>query len=338
MTNKSRENVKLILALATLASMLQLACAKGDDPQTIQTAPPSALATHLRSCAARATAAGQVVVRKAVPVCRRNPSDGSLQDVSFEPRYQMTHSSSRRIELQQVIALRLEDKSEKPTEAKSPERSLVDQQVLKFVSETCQPVIDQIFRRSGLRAEHQFRMLLEGDAFAPAGVIAAAKPEELKRVRLSTDRAEKEPAKAEQASGRGFHMLLDVDFSLEKGLVLKDDPASTYSGSLVAEASPELEASKLQFCGQIAMRVAENYGLTKGRDCQTLSEQAADKTEVKAADKTETKVEKKSTSHIGLMKPGRPVEDLGKVKLASDEIDEVFFPVCGKMTKTVHQR
>lgn len=333
MSYNTRENMKLSLAFATLASVLQLACAKGDDPQAIQSAPPSALATHLRSCATKVTGSGghvgQVVVRKAVPVCRRNLADGSLQDLSIEPRFQMTHSSSRRIELQQTIALRLHVNSENPSEnssEKAPKRLLRDRKVLKFVNESCKPVLDQIFRRSGLRAEHQVRLFAEGEEFEPAGPIQQEKP-----------------GKSEPARSRGFHLLLDLEYSPEKGVVLRDDPAAIASGPLAGEANIEaatdLAASQAQFCGQIAMRVAENYGLTKGRDCQSLSEAASGKTTAENPEAgASTSVEKSVAPHVGLMKPGRSVEDLKKVKLASDEIDEVFFPVCGKMAKTLHQR
>lgn len=332
MSYNTRENMKLSLAFATLASVLQLACAKGDDPQAIQSAPPSALATHLRSCATKVTGAGghvgQVVVREAVPVCRRN-LDGSLQDLSIEPRFKMTHTSSRRIELQQTIALRLHVNSENPSEnssEKAPKRLLRDRKVLKFVNESCKPVLDQIFRRSGLRAEHQVRLFAEGEEFEPAGPIQREKP-----------------GKSEPARSRGFHLLLDLEYSPEKGVVLRDDPAAIASGPLAGEATIEaatdLAASQAQFCGQIAMRVAENYGLTKGRDCQSLSEAASGKTTAENPEAgASTSVEKSVAPHVGLMKPGRSVEDLKKVKLASDEIDEVFFPVCGKMAKTLHQR
>lgn len=326
-SRRTRENLKLSLALAVLASTFQLACSKNEDPQAIKTAPPSALATHLRTCATQVKGSGHVVVRKAVSVCRKNAEDGTLQDVAFEPRYLMRHSSSRRIELQQTVAIRLEDKSEKPTEAKSPERSLIDQKVVQFVAETCRPVIDQIFRRSGLRAEHQFRMLLENDAFEPSGPIQTEKPGQGAQ---ATQTSAKTPsASASNPAVRGMHLLLDLEFSLEKGIVLKDDPATTYSGSISSEVTPELKASHLQFCGQIAMRVAENYGLTNGRDCQSLAKIS----EENSVEKVENKA-----SHVGLMKPGRTVEDLSKVKLASDEIDEVFFPLCGKMPKTLQQR
>lgn len=324
------------LAIVGFAIAIQAACAKGQDPQVIQSAPPSPLSSHLRSCAAKTGSAksgsAEVVVREAALVCRK-AADGSTQDVPLEPRFQVLTTVNRAIELSQAIAIRLEDSS---TKEKSPERSLIEEKVVHFLQQQCRPVIDQIFRRSGLRANHQFQILKEGESYAAPGPVTR-----LKTPRTGGSRAKLDASKAATSEGvtaGSFHLLLDLIYSGEEGVVLKDDPSGTLSGSLLKPTeSNDSRLQTLQFCGQIAMRVAENYGLTNGRDCLSLTSQVASKSDTEASVGA-GEVKKTSNSAVGLMKSGRRIEDLKQVKLASDEIDEVFSPVCGKMAQTINQR
>jgi hypothetical protein len=351
----SRGQMKMLeakkLAIVGFAIAIQAACAKDQDPQVIHSAPPSPLSSHLRNCAAKSdfatSGSAEVVIREAALVCRK-VADGSTQDVPLEPRFQVLMTPNRALELSQNIVIRIEDSS---TKERSPERSLIEEKVVQFLQQQCRPAIDQIFRRSGLRANHQFRILREGESYAAPGPIAR-----MNTPRVGSSRSKPAPVSpaTEAFAAGGFHLLLDVIYLREEGIVLKDDPSGSLSGSLsVRLKRPTVESEKmpsptstelddsqlqgLQFCGQIAMRVAENYGLTKGRDCQALSNQAASTSETEIRVET-GEVKKMSKTAVGLMKAGRRIGDLKQVKLASDEIDEVFSPVCGKMSQTINQR
>jgi hypothetical protein len=134
-----------------------------------------------------------------------------------------------------------------------------------------------------------------------------------------------------------------MKISKENGLRLIDEIADVESGSLVGyvpsplstqfDPADGIQTARLQFCGQLAMRVAENYGLSEGRDCKSMSGSATDAP--KTADTDSAKAQAKpglaKNAAIGLMKPGKSVSDLGKVKLAKREIHDILVPVCGPL-------
>jgi hypothetical protein len=284
------QTAKLNFIAAGFVMALQSACAKGDDPQLIESAPPSPISLHLKSCATKIGSetgnSARVVLREPLPVCRKS-RDGKIQDIPMEARFQIKMASDQSFQLFQIIAVRLEDSL---TPSKSPERSIIEERAIDFLEEQCGPVIAQTFKQSGLQFRHRFLALQEGDSFAPAGVVTETLDRKMSKLKMTRD-----------SVGMRFHLLIDVQYSQENGLELKDAPAYTISGNLTAPLAGQSQA--LQFCRQVALRVAENFGLTKGRDCKSFEKQALRN------------------------------EEFELVKLASEEIHEVFSPVCGKMSQ-----
>lgn len=302
-------------------------------PQTIQSAPPNALATHLKQCFSTKLSGGaRLVVRDKVSVCRRD-KDSNVVDQELTPRFQVGRSKGNKIGLRQIIAVKFDIAGETLESAKAPEALAIRAKAVEFLAKGCGPVLNGIFQRSGFESSHRFQLLQEGDQLAsltesaksglsadsfefddrPVAQRGAVRPP---LVAQATPRR----ADEDEKSKRSYHMLLEMGLSEKTGLKLKDDVSDVESGTIVpGSPSDENETNRLQFCGQLAMRVAENYGLGSGRDCASMASSA----------EPPTKVDKRTSG--GLMKPGKEIADLKTVKLAKREIHEILVPVCGDL-------
>lgn len=314
-----------------------VACSGGTStPQPIQSAPPSPLSAHIKQCyTAKLSGSARTVVREKVQVCRRDKANQAI-DHEITPRFQVGRTKGNKIGLRQVIAVRFS--SPEAASASGPDRLALEASALEFLTKGCAPTLNAIFQRSGFESSHRFQVYKPGDQVALSseigqnGKVAEAfefgEPSQAKPTSGRPDSAPPAPAEDDSAK-RAYHLLLDLKLSQENGLRLEDEVADVESGSLVDPANAQ-ETARLQFCGQLAMRVAENYGLSEGRDCKSMSQAASEPKEATAsADKSSLKSGKKAP--IGLMKPGKEISDLGKVKLAKREIHEILSPVCGTL-------
>jgi hypothetical protein len=362
-TGISKDNTKAvtkaIVASVTVGfSVLGLpGCSGGSSsPQPIQTAPASPLTSHIKQCyTAKLNGPARTVIREKIQVCRRDSSNQPVEQ-ELTPRFQMGRTKGSKIGFRQVIAVKLSS-GDTATEPVSPERLALDASALEFLTKACAPIINAVFQRSGFDSSHRFQAYREGDQvalsseFSKNGVVTEEfefgdpkqlKPAAVKDQPVATRAIEDDPA------NRSYHLLLEMKLSKENGLRLVDEIADVESGSLVGyvpsplstqlDPADGIQTARLQFCGQLAMRVAENYGLSEGRDCKSMignatSGKATDAP--KAADKDSAKPQGKpglaKNPAIGLMKPGKSVSDLGKVKLAKREIHDILVPVCGPL-------
>jgi hypothetical protein len=348
----SHQITKTIFASAAIGiSVLGLAACSGGNssPQPIQTAPANQLTSHIKQCyTAKLNGAVRTVIREKIQVCRR---DASNQPVEHEitPRFQMGRTKGNKIGFRQVIAVKLSGGSA-ATEPASPERLALDATALEFLTKGCAPVINAIFQRSGFESSHRFQVYKEGDQVALSSEIskdgAVAEEFEFGDPKLAKPAAEKDAPvvarpKEDDGAKRTYHLLLEIKLTKENGLRLHDEIADVESGSLVGympsplgtqfDPADDVQSARLQFCGQLAMRVAENYGLSEGRDCKAMSGVASEVAKTTETPKDSTKSGAAKKNAIGLMKPGKAISDLSTVKLAKREIHEILTPVCGPL-------
>ncbi len=358
----------LMAASALSFSILGLsACSGGSSsPQPIQTAPATPFSTHLNQCyTAKLNGAARTVIREKVLVCRR---DGNNQPVEHEliPRFQVGRTKQSKIGFRQIIAVKFSEEVKQPDpkadlkadlKSVTSERLALETSALEYLSKGCAPVLNAIFQRSGFESSHRFQVYREGDQAALSSEISkngtVSEAFEFGDVKQAGTTFGKEtPVVArpseDEASKRLYHLLLEMQLTKEKGLRIVDEIADVPSGPLkgyvpgtpLTQFDPAdlAQVARLQFCGQLAMRVAENYGLSEGRDCKSMSQpadQPADQPTGKTTEKTPgdsaPNPQQGKKSDEGLMKPGKAVSDLGKVKLAKREIHDILTPVCGTL-------
>jgi len=346
--DRARVAKSLLAASSVGVAILSLAACSGggSSPQPIQSAPASALTVHLKQCyAAKLNGSARTVIREKVRVCRRNSSNQVIEQ-EVTPRFQVGRTKGNKIGFRQVIAVKFTDSSGEAPEIAS-ERKVLEASAFEFLTKGCAPILNSIFQRSGFESSHRFQVFQDGDQVALSSEVsengkmtdpfefgdsAKATPVPGKPVPVVVRPGEDESTK------RAYHLLLEMKLSKAGGLRLQDELAEVESGSLVdylpsspsapAEPIEAAEAAKLQFCGQLAMRVAENYGLSEGRDCESMA-----KSEDSELAKNDQKNDQKTgpKAQVGLMKPGKTVSDLKKVKLAKREIHEILSPVCGPL-------
>lgn len=329
------------------------ACSGGtSSPQPIQSAPPSPLSAHLKQCyTAKLNGSARTVIREKIQVCRRDQTN-QVVDHEITPRFQVGRTKGNKIGLRQVIAVKFSNheatatSKETPasTTTSAPDRLALEASALEFLTKGCAPVLNAIFQRSGFESSHRIQVYKPGDQVALSSEITkngklaeAFEFGDPSLVKPTPGKLASAPAAPEEDDSpkRSYHLLLDLKLSKEKGLRLEDEVADVESGSLVgytpqsqlAPIDPDngQETARLQFCGQLAMRIAENYGLTEGRDCKSMIQSPIQPAEGSASEKKSMK------ATVGLMKPGKEVSDLGKVKLAKREIHEILSPVCGTL-------
>lgn len=149
-----------------------------------------------------------------------------------------------------------------------------------------------------------------------------------------------------------INSILELVVGADLSISIKDDLSEVSSGSLKEVLSGQKAPSEQQalFCGQLLIRLAENVGLTKGRDCASLEtapetpaetspkdesgvatdESASKGNSGSASGSTSQTVAKKPTD--GLMKPGgHPASALASLKLADAEVLEIMTPICGDL-------
>lgn len=350
----ARASARAIAASVTIGfSVLGLAgCSGGSSSlQPIQTAPASPLSSHIKQCyTAKLNGPARTVIREKIKVCRRDSGNQPVEQ-ELTPRFQMGRTKGSKIGFRQVIAVKLSS-GVIDSEPVSPERLALDATALEFLTKGCAPIINAVFQRSGFESSHRFQAYKEGDQVAlPSelsknGVVAEefefGDPKQMKPSG-SKDSSVATRTKDDDSTKRSYHLLLEMKLSKENGLRLIDEIADVESGSLVGyvpsplstqvDPADGVQTARLQFCGQLAMRVAENYGLSEGRDCKSMNGNLTDASKKPDADsdKTQVKPGPMKNPAIGLMKPGKSVSDLGKVKLAKREIHDILVPVCGPL-------
>jgi hypothetical protein len=346
---KSRIARSLIVASSLGFSVFGfVACSGGTStPQPIQSAPPSPLSAHLKQCyTAKLNGSARTVVREKIQVCRRDKTNQAIEH-EITPRFQVGRTKGIKIGLRQVIAVKFSNPE--TASASGPDRLALEASALEFLTKGCAPTLNAIFQRSGFESSHRFQVYKPGDQVALSSEIG-----QNGKVTDAFEFGEPSPAKPtpgrlasapsapieEDSAKRAYHLLLELKLSQASGLRLEDEVADVESGSLAGymphppgkpiDAADAQETARLQFCGQLAMRVAENYGLSEGRDCKSISQAASEPAKASApTEKSSAKSGK--TAPIGLMKPGKEISDLGKLKLAKREIHEILSPVCGTL-------
>ncbi len=359
-----------VLLLAT-SFVFSFGCSNANrESQPIESAPASPFSAHLQSCySAKLNGSARTVLREKVLVCRRG-NDSQPVDHEFSPRFQVGRSKGQKIGFRQVVAIKFNGEVETPpaagvgsgaaVENKSPEWMALEASAHEFLTKGCAPILNGIFQRSGFESSHRFQVLQAGDQIAlssetsKSGAVGDSfefDDSQLQPGRAGGQRATATPSVArapeDYRAKRAYHLLFEMSLSKETGMRLRDEVAVVDSGSLLGFVPGEvvkdstIENSRLQFCGQLAMRIAENYGLSEGRDCKSIAAVRSESdSNLKSKADPGSSAKSSATARVGLMKPGHEISDLKKVKLAKREIHEILVPVCGPIAnqKTLEQK
>jgi hypothetical protein len=233
------------------------------------------------------------------------------------------------------------------------QRNADENEVNEFLNKVCRPIARKAFSRALLSGDVRFRNKINGELYvepdsskghqtgnfedifggtlSPAPVAVAHASEDSKIVSKTvskkaskTDRNENAPMnklspRPPLARPVGFHAELRLEMIGEgatREVKIADEFGAFFSGSIAVLPKPT--DNQIGFCHQVVLRVAENFGITKRRDCVSREEDAKEA----KGDK------KKSKKETGLSKAGS-VDSLDPLKVSDEEILEVVNPICG---------
>lgn len=355
----------LAVSLVGGLSLLGTACSSGDAGKvTVQFAPKSAMAQKLEACtSSKLSASLKTFETASTKVCRKG-TDGKAINQDVVPSFQMI-SKRGRVGIDHVAAFQLtyKDVEAAPQSvALSAEAKMTSESVAtQFLSAVCGPVIQSPFKRSGLAARFTFRPLRDSDR------KASGKSESKKSGSSSDDTffdgqivskadVSKKSGEVESISARevekvpnsnAINSVLELVMTGDSSISIKDDLSEISSGPLkdVLSGNAAPSEQQLLFCGQLLIRMAENVGLTKGRDCESLEkaseapveEEVTVKSAEAAKDSSKTDAPKTEKPAIAksddrLMKSGgHRAAALPTLKLAESEVLEIMTPVCGDL-------
>lgn len=356
-----------LLTAFSLASLAVVGCAKSDGGSVkVGVGKPSARTESLLACAQKIPSTLKTVQGQQKAVCRKG-DDGQLTEQPLIPSYQVI-SKKNIIALDQVIAVRLSFGTVKPSEQV---RLAAEGKTNEFLTKVCGAHLRDVFKRSDLRARFVFQTAKATDVMAGSSLTTADPNQDPRQDSIfsnettikpaANQKTTTEPVKTttiiqEPIGPREVNMILDLVLGADQGVSIKDELQPASSGPLEGSGT-DIEEKRLQFCGQVLMRIAENFGLVEGRDCASLTK-VVEKTDTKTTTKTETKSEVKSEksdtskstavkstkieSVVGLLKPeGHAASDLKRLKLSDVEVFSLLEPACegaAKAGKTEAQK
>lgn len=313
------------------------------------------MAQKLEACtSSKLSASLKTFETASTKVCRKG-ADGKAINQDVVPSFQMI-SKKGRVGIDHVAAFQLSYKDAESTPTSAEAKMTSESVVVQYLSSVCGPVIQSPFKRSGLAARFTFRPLRDSDrkASAKSGTKKSGTPSDdtlfdgqiVSKADVSKKSGEIESISAREVekvpNSNAINSVLELVMAGDSSISIKDDLSEISSGSLkdVLSSNAAPSEQQLLFCGQLLIRMSENVGLTKGRDCESLavaseaseSETAeeGDATSKTDAPKTEKPVPAKSEDR--LMKPGgHTAAALPTLKLAESEVLEIMTPVCGDL-------
>lgn len=343
----------VVLSLLPLAF---LACGQGGGGSTpIKAAPQTATGQKISTCASTLSADGKTVQGTEAKVCR--DKGGTLTDVKVPVLFSAI-KKDKRVGVYQTIVFKVtrRDAEGNPIEIDEKDREAVrargsnENDVEKFLTQVCRPIAAKVFSRSELAGTAIFRRERPGDDWAqpstekaktqgargqssddPFDTAMAAPPQNANGNQtvptaptnsagsVKGERPTKRSSQPVYARSSEFHSILDLDITgegNERKIKVVDEVDAVATAIVILEKPSE---EQLRFCNQLVLRVGENFGLTKGRDCASREKEA-----------TAAPGEKESPTGTALMKSGNNL-NLDPVKVSDAEMLDVLKPVCGSL-------